>query len=168
MYTCPSQGGEVKVIALATSTNFDKPLGPSILLSESWTGPLPPPKPRPDFDRILEHRPDANWVPACLKGEIIPMTGRILGLYPRGGFVAAGICDSWHSLLGDERIDDTYVTFMNDLVPSMSDTLLQNGGLYDAHIFQQKAEQWANEHPGVTCQFENKLAEVRYFVFFLS
>ncbi|KAL1845922.1 hypothetical protein Daus18300_014413 [Diaporthe australafricana] len=82
-----------------------------------------------------------------------------MGLYPRGGFVASGICDSWHSLLGDERIDETYVAWMSDFIPSMSDTLLRNGGLFDAHVFRQKAEQWAQEHPGVTCQTTNTLAE---------
>lgn len=93
------------------------------------------------------------------------MTSRILGLYPRGGFVAPGICDAWHSLLGDERINDTYLSFMTDWVPSLSDTLLQNGGLYDARVFRQKAERWANEHPGVTCLCENTLAEVGLFYF---
>ena len=31
----------------------------------------------------------------------------------------------------------------------MSDTLLRNGGPYDAHVFQEKAEQWAQKNPGV-------------------
>lgn len=92
------------------------------------------------------------------------MTGRILGLYPRGGFVAPGICDAWHSFLGDERINETYISFMADLVPSLSDTLLRNGGMYDAQVFQQKAERWADEHPGVTCICENTLAEVCSFI----
>lgn len=146
------------MVALATSTDFDQTLGPSV--HNAWTGLAPPPKAKPDFDRVLENKPDENWVPCLLKGEVIPMTGRILGLYPRGGFVAPGICDSWHSFLGDERIDETYVAWMSDFIPSMSDSLLRNGGLYDVHVFQQKAEQWAEEHPGVTCQTTNTLAEV--------
>ncbi|KKY32330.1 putative thioesterase family protein [Diaporthe ampelina] len=48
----------------------------------------------------------------------------------------------------------------------MSDTLLRNGGLYDAHVFQQRAEQWAQEHPGVTCQTTNTLAEAVKSVIF--
>ena len=146
------------MVAVATSTNFEQPLGPSV--HNAWTGLVPPPKPKPDFDGVLENKADENWVPCLLKGEVIPMTGRILGLYPRGGFVSPGICDSWHSFLGDERIDETYVAWMSDFIPSMSDTLLRNGGLYDAHVFQQRAEQWAQEHPGVTCQTTNTLAEV--------
>ncbi|KAI3397648.1 hypothetical protein diail_10519 [Diaporthe ilicicola] len=67
---------------------------------------------------------------------------------------------------GDERIDETYVAWMTDFIPSMSDTLLQNGGLYDAHVFQQRAEQWANEHPGVTCQTTNTLAEAAKSIIF--
>lgn len=89
------------------------------------------------------------------------MTSRILGLYPRGSFVAPGICDSWHGFLGDERITDTYLAFMTDMVPSMSDTLMRNGGLYDANVFRDEAEKWASENPGETCLFSNTAAQVR-------
>lgn len=150
----------MKVTALVTSTNFERSLGPTVPISESWSGLLPPPKPTPDFDRVLAQQSDVNWVPARLSGEIIPMTGRILGLYPRGGFAAPGICDSWHGFLGDERITNTYMAWLTDFVPSMSDTLLQNRGLLDAHVFQEKAEEWAVEHPGITCLFTNTVAEV--------
>ncbi|PSS03277.1 hypothetical protein BD289DRAFT_220358 [Coniella lustricola] len=51
------QRNEPKLIALATSTNFNKSLGPSVSLSESWTGPLPAPKPRPNFDRSCNKSP---------------------------------------------------------------------------------------------------------------
>lgn len=93
------------------------------------------------------------------------MPGRILSLYPRGGFVAPGICDSWHIVLGEERIDETYAAFMTDYVPSMSNTLLRNNGLYNAHIYQRKAKWWAEEHPGITYQCENTFAEVLCFLF---
>lgn len=147
------------MVALATSTNFDQPLGPSV--PNVWAGLAPPPKPKPDFDRVLAGKPDDNWVPCILRGEVIPMTARILGLYPRGGFVAPGICDSWHGFLGDgDRVDETYVAWMSDFIPSMSDTLLRNGGLFDAHVFRDKAEVWARDHPGVTCPTTNTLAEV--------
>ncbi|KAG8165857.1 hypothetical protein KVR01_004409 [Diaporthe batatas] len=155
-----SQNNKLKIIALATATDFNKSLGPSVPTAKSWSGLLPPPKPTPDFERVLARKAEPNWVPARLEGEIIPMTSRILDLYPRGSFVAPGICDTWHGFLGDERITDTYLAFMTDMVPSMSDTLMQNGGLYDAHVFRDEAEKWASEHPGETCLFSNTAAQL--------
>ncbi|KAL7622206.1 hypothetical protein AAE478_007709 [Parahypoxylon ruwenzoriense] len=52
-----SHNGQLKVVALATLTNFDKPLGPSV--RTAWTL-LPPPKPTPDFDRVLANEPEDN------------------------------------------------------------------------------------------------------------
>ncbi|KAK8070550.1 hypothetical protein PG997_010753 [Apiospora hydei] len=142
-----SQNGELKAVALATSTNFDRPLGPTV--ATAWT-PLPPPRPRPDFERVLRHEADPNWVPAIYSGEVIPFTVRILVFDPREGFPVDG---------GEERIDSTTLAFMTDLIPSMSDTLLKNGGLYDAHAFQEKARKWAEENPGVPAPLTNSLAE---------
>jgi hypothetical protein len=51
------QNDKLKVVALATSTNFGKPIGPSA--PTAWTL-HPPPAPRPDFDRILISQPDDN------------------------------------------------------------------------------------------------------------
>ncbi|KAK6217773.1 hypothetical protein LQW54_003282 [Pestalotiopsis sp. IQ-011] len=48
---------------------------------------------------------------------------------------------------------------MADTLPSVSDTLLRNGGLYDAHAFYAKAEQWAKEKPGVPAEMTNSIAE---------
>ncbi|KAK7746424.1 hypothetical protein SLS53_002383 [Cytospora paraplurivora] len=150
-----SRNGLTKVIALATSTNFEKPVGPTV--PTAWTL-LPPPKPVPKFDYVLAHQPEDNWVPARLDGEIIPMTRRILVLDPRGGFPVDGICDAWNGFIG-ERIDATYLALMTDIVPSMSDTLMRNGGLYDAHAFCQKSERWAREAPGVPAVLTNSIAE---------
>ncbi|XXH02863.1 hypothetical protein Hte_009251 [Hypoxylon texense] len=49
----------------------------------------------------------------------------------------------------DDRMDATYLVLMTDCIPSMSDTLLRNGGLYDARGNLARIEQWAREHPGV-------------------
>ncbi|KAK8023698.1 hypothetical protein PG993_011764 [Apiospora rasikravindrae] len=151
-----SQKGEIKAFALVTSTNFDRPLGPTV--STAWNL-LPPPRPKPDFDRVLKHEPDPNWVPAIYSGEVIPFTGRILVLNPREGLPVDGICDAWNGFEGEERIDSTTLAFMTDLIPSMSDTLLRNGGIYDAHAFQAKARQWADENPGVPAPLKNSLAD---------
>lgn len=151
-----SQNGQTKVVALATSINFEKPVGPTV--ATDWTL-LPPPKPVPRFDHVLAHRPEENWVPARLEGEIIPMTGRILVLDPRGGFPVDGVCDAWNGFMGDECMDATYLALMTDIVPSMSDTLMRNGGLYDAHAFYQKSERRAAEAPGVPAVFTNSVAE---------
>ncbi|KAK7917531.1 hypothetical protein PG985_011139 [Apiospora marii] len=151
------QKGELKALALATSTNFDRPLGPTV--PTAWT-PLPAPLPKPDFARVLRHEPDPNWIPAIYSGEVIPFTGRILVLDPREGNPVDGICDAWNGFANPaERIDSTTLAFLTDLIPSMSDTLLRNGGLYDAHAFQEKARQWADEHPGMPAPLTNSLAE---------
>lgn len=150
----------MKVIALATSTNFDKALGPTVAPAGSWKF-SPPPKPKPDFDAVLAHKPDPNWVPAGYDGEILPMTGRLLVLDPRGGFPDNGVCDAWNGFLGDERINATYLAVMTEIMPSMSDTLLRNGGPYDARVFQERAEQWAQKNPGVPLVLNaNSIAEV--------
>ncbi|KAI1176544.1 thioesterase family protein [Nemania sp. FL0916] len=152
-----SQNDQLKAIAMATSTNFERPLGPTV--TTQWRL-LPPPKPVPDFERVVAHLPDDNWLPACYSGDIIATTKNILVLNPRGGFTVDGICDGWYGLVDDTQcMDATYVSMMTDIIPSMSDTLLRNDGLYDAHAFFAKLERWAVENPGVPAQIENSLAE---------
>lgn len=125
----------------------------------AWT-PLPPPAPKPDFARVLRHEPDPNWIPAIYSGEVIPFTGRILVLDPRPGHPVDGICDAWNGFADpSECIDSTTLAFLTDLISSMSDTLLRNGGLYDAHAFHEKAKRWADENPGVSAPLTNSLAD---------
>ncbi|KAM0810182.1 putative Thioesterase domain-containing protein [Seiridium cardinale] len=152
------QKGQIKVLALATTINFDQPLGPTV--PTSWSL-YPPPKPKPDFDRVLAHQPEENWLPNRMAGEVVPFTRRVLGLNPRGGFLVDGLCDEWKCFDGDERMDATYLTMMVDTIPSMSDTLLRNGGLYDAHASYQKMADWAEQNPGVPTPMTNSLAELR-------
>ncbi|KAL7622207.1 hypothetical protein AAE478_007710 [Parahypoxylon ruwenzoriense] len=80
-------------------------------------------------------------------------------LNPRGGFPADGICDAWNGWMGEERMDATYLTLMTDIIPSMSDTLLHNRGLYEAHAFFEKMERWAEQNPGVPFEGANSVAE---------
>lgn len=151
-----TQDGKARVLALAISTNFDKGLGPTA--STAWNlHPAPPPK--PDFNRVLAHQVDENWIPGLVVGELIPLTSRKLGLHPRIGFPVDGVCDAWNSFLGDERMDATYLALMADIIPSISDTLLRNGGLYDANTFQKQMEQWAKKNPGVPCVMTNSITE---------
>lgn len=152
-----SQNGIARVFALITTTNFDKSLGPTV--GTDWSLLPPPTRPTPDFDRVAAQQHDPNWVPAILTGEIIPFTRRMVALDPYGGFPVDGICDAWNGFLGDERMNATYIALMADTLPSMSDTLLRNGGLYDAHAFYAKAEQWAKEKPGVPAEMTNSIAE---------
>ncbi|GAB1318166.1 Thioesterase domain-containing protein [Madurella fahalii] len=155
-----SQKGQIKVLAIVTSINFDKPLGPSV--PAAWTL-LPPPKPKPDLKGcIAARRPDGNWLPARMSGEILNVTGNMLVLNPRGGFPVDGIHDAWYGFTADhqhERMDPTYLAFMADIIPSMSDTLMRNRGLYDAHAFSEKLERWADENPGVPAEITTTLAE---------
>lgn len=160
-----SQNDKIRVIAIATSTNFDRPLGPSV--PTGWT-PRPAPRPKPDFDRALAHRPDDNWIPVRVDGEVIPFTGHILTLLPRAGHLVDGICDSWNGLTESEMMDATDMAFMTDMVPSMSDTLMRKGALYDSHEFWRKALQWAEKNPGVPAVLTNSVAEGAKFSTFNS
>ncbi|KAI0383352.1 thioesterase family protein [Hypomontagnella monticulosa] len=150
-----SQGGKLRVVALATSTNFDMSAGPSA--PTSWAL-LPPPKPVPDFELAEAHKPEPNWIPGRINGEIVPGNRRILSLTPRGGPVE-GISDVWNRFDGDERIDATYLAMMVDYFPSLSDTLLRTGGLYDDHRNYAITSSWAEKHPGVPATIPNSLRE---------
>lgn len=152
-----SQNGQLKVIALATTTNFDKPLGPTV--PTDWTL-LPPPPPPPNFDRILARQPDDHWLPSRLSGDIIRVTGQLFTLNPRCGFSADGICDGWYGCIDEaESMDATFLAMMTDVIPSMSDTLLRNNGLYDAHAYHGKLERWAQGNPGIPAEITNSVAE---------
>ncbi|KAJ5605615.1 thioesterase family protein [Penicillium lagena] len=63
-----------------------------------------------------------------------------------GSTAKQSLRDVFENFLGDERLDSTYLAMMADIVPSMPDTLLRNGGLYDAHALWEKIELWA-ENP---------------------
>ncbi|KAI1763225.1 thioesterase family protein [Hypoxylon sp. FL1150] len=139
-----SQNGQLKAIALATTTNFNKPLGPTV--PTDWTlldcinGPphlLPPPPPPPNFDRILTRQPDDHWLPSRLSGDIIRY----------------GCIDE------TESMDATYLAMITDVIPLMSDTFLRNNGLYDAHAYRGKLERWAKENPGIPAEITNSVAE---------
>lgn len=151
-----AQDDQTKAVALVTSTNFDKPVGPTV--PTAWTL-HPPPKPIPDFDRVGAHQSDPNWLPANINGEILPFCQRVLYLNPRGGFPIDGLCDAWNRFKEDERMDATYLALMTDVIPSMSDTLLRNNGLYDARACFDKMEQWSEKNPGVATPLTNSIAE---------
>ncbi|KAI1356968.1 thioesterase-like superfamily-domain-containing protein [Xylaria sp. FL0043] len=127
-----AQEGQVKVIALATTTNFDRVLGPTVPVPVTRIL-YPPPGPVPDFGRVLAQKPEQNWIPFRVSGEIIPFTRRILALNPREGFRHEGVCDAWNCV-EDERIDATYLAMMTDIIP-------------------------AEENPGVPAVIENTAAE---------
>ncbi|KAK4183164.1 thioesterase-like superfamily-domain-containing protein [Podospora australis] len=147
------QHDELKVVGLATSTKFDIPLGPSA--PTAWTL-LPPPKPIPDFNNW----PDDHWLPARIVGPILPFTSRFVYLNPRGGFTVPGICDGWYGFMNGERMDATYLALMTDVIPSMSDTLTRNNGLYDAHAAFRKMEDWAEtKDPRTVAVITNSVKE---------
>ncbi|KAI1263616.1 thioesterase family protein [Xylariaceae sp. FL1019] len=150
-----SQREQVKIVALITSTNFDTVLGPTG--TTAWSL-FPSPKPVPDFAKVAARQSEPNWLPAHLSGEIFPITRKLMILNPRGGFPVDGVCDAWYGVRDDtDQMDATYVSMMTDMIPSMSDTLLRNEGLYDAHAFFAKIERWAEEHPGVPAEIVNTL-----------
>lgn len=80
-----------------------------------------------------------------MDGETLPLTLHQLVLNPAGGFPHDGISDTWNRLLpeGDDRMDAMYLAIMADIFPSLSDTGLRNGGLYDARANFGRLEAWA-------------------------
>ena len=148
-----SQDGQTNVLAVATFINMDNP-GPTV--ARTWR-PHPPPAPVPDFEAVDAHKPEAHWLSAHLTDEIFPILGRLLALNPREGFPFDGICDAWYSFQDNEHMDAVYLTMMTDCIPSMSDTLLRNGGLYDAHRFLHEVEARAKDRPGVPVEVTNSL-----------
>ena len=156
-----SQKGKARAIAIATSINFDTPVGPS---SEAGWRPSPSLKPTPRFDRVLAGQPDGNWIPACLAGEVIPFTKRLIVLHPREGHIVDGVLDLWNGFRtpeGDEEpMDATQLALLTDTIPWLSDTLLRNGGLYDAHTSWAQMTKWSEEQPGKTVQLTNSLKDL--------
>jgi hypothetical protein len=152
------QNGQTRVVALATSINFDKAIGPSISVPAPRIM-YPESQPTPNFDLILANKREENWITACFNGgEILPLTRGIGNLYPRDGHLREGICDTWN-YLKDERINSTYLAMWTDVIPSMSDTLLRNGGVYDAHAAYDKMKRWADENPGIPLNIKTTLRE---------
>lgn len=148
--------GEPKIAATATSINFDASPGPPVPID--WKI-QPQPKPAPDWAKLSKNQPDDNWLPAFIDGELMPYTRRMMQLSPRGGrSPVAGLCDVWNSF-GSERIDSTHLAVLTDLIPSMSDSLLQTGGVFDARTIGNAVETWANANPGVPCRLSNSLAQ---------
>ncbi|KAK8103102.1 hypothetical protein PG984_016248 [Apiospora sp. TS-2023a] len=145
-----AQKGRLRVLALVVATDLTKPVGPSVPTTEGWFLEPHPPNPKPDFAAVEAHQPDPNWLPAIMDGETLPLTRHQLVLNPAGGFPHDGISDAWNRLLpeGDDRIDAMYLAVMADIFPSLSDTGLRNGGLYDARANFRQLEEWAADHPG--------------------
>ena len=56
-----TQKDKLKVIAIATFTNFSQSVGPTAKTDWAFR---PPPKPVPNFEKILAHESDENWLPA--------------------------------------------------------------------------------------------------------
>ncbi|KAK7973334.1 hypothetical protein PG988_007468 [Apiospora saccharicola] len=146
-----AQKGQLRVLALVVATDLTKPVGPSVPTTERWFLQQPrPPNPKPDFAAVEARRPDPNWLPAIMDGETLPLTRHQLVLNPAGGFPHDGLSDAWNRLLpeGDDRIDAMYLAVMADIFPSLSDTGLRNGGLYDARANFRRLEAGAVDRPG--------------------
>ncbi|RYO83186.1 hypothetical protein DL762_006231 [Monosporascus cannonballus] len=136
----PSQSGRLKVFALATATNFDKHACP-------------------ELRRGLGAPARRTLAPAHLAGEILLINRHRLILNSRDGFPLDGICDAWNTFTDGERMDATCLTFVTDLILSISDTLLRNGGIFDARASIVKMEKWAEMNPGVPAELTNSFKE---------
>ncbi|KAH7303918.1 thioesterase family protein [Stachybotrys elegans] len=152
-----SQKNQLRVLALATMTDFAKSLGPSH--ATAWKL-HPPPAPIPDFELVENARSEPNWLPVCMAGEVLAASEQLIWLQPRGGFPDDGKIDFWNHWHGGQTMDATCMALMSDMIPSMSDTLLRNTGLYDAHKTHRITEAWAAEHPGQVCVLRPKMSDI--------
>lgn len=151
-----TQTDKLRVVALATSTNFDVVIGPSA--KTAWTL-HPPPPPVPDFKKVLDKKPDENWIPFYVKGEIFPLTERMFSLLPRQGHKVDGVVDTWAAFQTNKNMSSLHIALFTDLMASLSDTLLRNNGLYDSHAHHAMALKVAQETPGGFAVVENSLAD---------
>ncbi len=140
-----SQDGEIKCTALASSINFDVAVGPT---AKSGVKLLPPPRPNPDFAKVEVFQPDENWISSKSDGELFPFVRRMSFLYPIDGHKTDGIVDYWTVFDRPEKMDGAHLALVSDLAPSMSDTLLRNGGLFDAHRIHKIKKEAAEKAPG--------------------
>lgn len=140
-----SQKEKVRIVATITSTNFDKSLGPS---GQTAWALHPPQPPKPDLERVLVNKPDENWVPFTIEGEVLALSRRLVTLYPRKGFETDGVCDYWLRYKDREPLHALQLAALTDNMPAMSDTILRNNGLYDGHAVHKEAVEIEAGDPG--------------------
>lgn len=139
-------GGELKCCtAIATSTNFDIPLGPSAKTEIPFSPAL---LPSPDFKKVESNQPDPNWLPSKTVGELVPMMERMTFLYPANGHPTPGIIDYWSAFDKPERFSGAHLAMLSDVAPSASDTLLRTEAIYDAHRIYRIKKEVSEKTPG--------------------
>ncbi|KAF2872286.1 thioesterase family protein [Massariosphaeria phaeospora] len=150
------QRGETKCTAFATSTDFAAALGPSANIPG---GVLPALPPTPNFRRVEALEPDANWLPSKTVGGVLPLLKRMTFLYPVNGQTTDGIIDYWCAFDRPEKFVGIHLAVLSDVAPSMSDTLLRTGGVFDAHKIYKLKKETAEKTPGATTILRNSLEE---------
>ncbi|KAF2177059.1 thioesterase family protein [Zopfia rhizophila CBS 207.26] len=155
-----SQNNESKCTALATSTNFDVPLGPTATIDTSSpsAASLPGLCPIPDFKKIEAQERDPNWIPSKTVGELLPLLKRMTFLYPVPES-PPGILDFWITFDAPEKFSGVHLAMLADMAASPSDTLLRTGGTLDMHkIHAIKKDAW-EKNPGKTLVGTNSVKE---------
>lgn len=150
------QRGKLKVVALATSTNFSKAIGPSA--NSPWSM-HPPAPPLPDFERIKARVRDEHWLPTHLTGDLHPFTANIITMAPRQPYPADNICHSWNNLLDGQNMDASYLPMLADLTPSLYDTLMHTGSMHDGHAHRIRALQSVDKDTGIPISVPNSFKD---------
>ncbi|PVH95527.1 hypothetical protein DM02DRAFT_571133 [Periconia macrospinosa] len=139
-------GKELKCCtSLATSTNFAIQIGPSASTQIPFAPAL---LPSPDLEKVDANRPDDNWIPSMLHGEVLPMLKDLTFLYPVNGQPTPGVIDYWCAFDRPERFSGAHLAVLSDLAPSASDTLLRTEGVFDAHKIYRIMDDVAQKTPG--------------------
>ncbi|KAF2469068.1 thioesterase family protein [Lindgomyces ingoldianus] len=151
-----SQNGEPRCTALATSTDFTVPFGPTAKANVPFLPALPP---GPDLKKVEAYEPDENWLPSKTIGELLPFLKRMTFLYPVNGQPTPGIIDYWCAFDRPERFDGAHLAMLCDMAPSTSDTLLRTEGVFDAHKIYRIKKETAEKTPGKPAILRNSLKE---------
>ncbi|KAF2791119.1 thioesterase family protein [Melanomma pulvis-pyrius CBS 109.77] len=151
-----SQNGEPRCTALATSTDFTLPFGPTAKTNVPF---LPELRPSPDLKKVEAYEPDENWIPSKTVGELLPFLKRMTFLYPVDGQPTAGIIDYWCVFDRPEGFGGAHLAMLSDVAPSASDTLLRTEGIFDAHKIYRIKKEVAEKTPGKPAILSNSLKE---------
>lgn len=153
-------------IALATSTNFDVAVGPTA--DTAWTL-SPATKPLPDFAAVDKRERDPNWVSYGFEEALIQFTTQFECLTPRGGQVSAGVIDQWFRYrpnVDGRKLTGPEISFFADGIPSISDTLLANGGIFDAGRITRESHALDALNPGSTAGLKQTIGDLRNLTVF--
>lgn len=162
------QDDKVRALAVVTTTNFDKDVGPSA--SAGWTL-NPPAQPKPNFQLMRAGKQDANgYLPILSDNGFAPQLATYLYSHTADVRHPKNIYEAWMAKKTGDFFDNLAVMLLPDSVPAMHDGVMQEGAPYDLANFMKnaRAAYEANEGPAVVKTTMKQLMKIRYSHYHLS